>query len=125
MQRASFLQTNSPRAKPSTPYLSRKLWLGSWWFSGRGPLYCIIPGLVSAFEQGLGHTKESVQEFLAAKGVKTILHPSYLLDLAPKVKLELAGWPLTVPGSFRMSWEGVIGIITEDSFCFLKVDGAL
>jgi hypothetical protein len=53
-----------------------------------------MPGLVSAFEQGLVHTKESVQEFLAAKGVKTILHPPYLLDLVPKVKLELAGLSL-------------------------------
>jgi hypothetical protein len=48
------------------------------------------------------HTTATVTDFLASKGVKTVPHPPYLLDLAPadfflftKVKAELAGQTLT------------------------------
>jgi hypothetical protein len=46
------------------------------------------------------HTAATVQDYLEAKGIKTIRHPPYSLDLAPadfflfpKVKSELAGLP--------------------------------
>jgi hypothetical protein len=76
------------------------------------------------------HTTSAVQQFLvaiqflAAKGVKTIRHLSYMYlpDLAPvdfflflKTKSELAGLSLT-QGSFQKTWAGVVGKITEEEF---------
>jgi hypothetical protein len=61
-------------------------------------------------------------QFLAAKGVKTIRHLSYLPDLAPadfflflNTKSKLAGLSLT-QGSFQKTWAGVVRKITEEEF---------
>ncbi len=63
-----------------------------------------------------------VQEYLAAKGVKTLRHPPYLPDLAPadfflfpRVKSELAGLSLKQE-TFQKSWEGVVRTIQKEDF---------
>ncbi len=60
------------------------------------------------------HTAATVQEYLAAKGIKTLRHPPYLSDLAPadfflfpRVKIKLAGLSLKQE-TFQKSWEGVV-----------------
>jgi hypothetical protein len=68
------------------------------------------------------HIAAYVQEFSAAKGVKTILHPPYSPVLVsadflqfPKVKSALVGHTLTVDG-FKNNWEGVIQTIKKEEF---------
>jgi hypothetical protein len=68
------------------------------------------------------HTAASIQNYLAAKGVQTIRHLPYSLDLAPaffflfrRVKSELAGLS-TAQESFQKSWEGVVRTIPKDYF---------
>ncbi len=68
------------------------------------------------------HAAATVQDYLAAKGIKTIRHPPYSPDLAsadfflfPKVKSELAGLSLT-QGTFQKTWDGVIRKIAKDEF---------
>jgi histone-lysine N-methyltransferase SETMAR len=68
------------------------------------------------------HTAATVQEYLAAKGVKTLRHPPYSPDLAPadfflfpRVKSELAGLSLKQE-TFQKSWEGVVRTIPKEDF---------
>ncbi len=68
------------------------------------------------------HTAAMVQEYLAAKGVKTLRHPPYSPDLAPadfflfpRVKTELAGFSLKQE-TFQKSWEGVVRTIPKEDF---------
>ena len=68
------------------------------------------------------HTAATVQEFLAAKEVKTIPHPPYSPDLAPadfflfpRIKTELAGRTLTAD-TFKNNWEGVVRTIKKEEF---------
>ena len=68
------------------------------------------------------HSAAIVQEFLAARSIKTIAHPPYSPDLAPadfflfpKVKNDLAGQTLT-QGAFRSSWEGAVKNLSKDDF---------
>jgi [histone H3]-lysine36 N-dimethyltransferase SETMAR len=68
------------------------------------------------------HTAAVVQEFLAAKSIRTIAHPPYSPDLAPadfflfpRVKSELAGDSLD-QGSFRSSWTRALKTIYKDDY---------
>jgi hypothetical protein len=63
-----------------------------------------------------------VTNWLAARDIKLIEHPPYLLDLAPadyflfpRVKRELAGLTLT-QNTFKKEWEGAIRSITAADF---------
>jgi histone-lysine N-methyltransferase SETMAR len=63
-----------------------------------------------------------VQDYLAAKSIKTILHPPYSPDLAPadyflfpRVKAELAGISMT-QDTFQKKWDGVLRTISKDDF---------
>jgi len=68
------------------------------------------------------HTAATVQEFLAAKGVKTIPHPPFSPELAPadyflfpRIKTELAGRTL-IANTFKNNWEGVVRTIKKEEF---------
>jgi histone-lysine N-methyltransferase SETMAR len=68
------------------------------------------------------HTAATVQEYLAAKGIKTLRHLPYSPDLAPadfflfpRVKAELAGLSLKEE-TFQKSWEGVVRTIPKEDF---------
>jgi histone-lysine N-methyltransferase SETMAR len=68
------------------------------------------------------HTAAKVQEYLAAKGIKTLRHLPSSPDLAPAdfflfpmVKSELAGLSINQE-SFQKSWEGVVWTIPKDDF---------
>jgi histone-lysine N-methyltransferase SETMAR len=68
------------------------------------------------------HTVTTVQEYLAAKGVKMLCHPPYSPDLAPadfflfsRVKSELAGLSMNHE-TFQKSWEGVVWTIPKEDF---------
>jgi histone-lysine N-methyltransferase SETMAR len=67
------------------------------------------------------HTAATVQEYLAAKGIKTLRHPPYSPDLAPadfflfpRVKSELAGLSMNQE-TFQKSWEGVVWTIPKET----------
>ena len=64
------------------------------------------------------HTAAIVQDWLAARGIQVLHHPSYLLDLAPadfllfpKLKKELAGCTLT-SRTFKTDWDWVVRTVT-------------
>jgi histone-lysine N-methyltransferase SETMAR len=68
------------------------------------------------------HTATVVQEFLAAKSIKTIAHPPYSPDLAPadyflfpRVKTELAGVSLN-QDTFRTGWMRALRTIRKDDY---------
>jgi histone-lysine N-methyltransferase SETMAR len=68
------------------------------------------------------HTAATVTDWLAARRVKMIEHPSYSQDLAPadfflfpKVKKELAGLTLTRE-SFKKDWEGAVRTLSAADF---------
>jgi hypothetical protein len=68
------------------------------------------------------HTAATVQEYLEAKGIKTLQHLPSLPDLAltdfflfPRVKSELAGLSMKQE-SFQKSWEGVVRTTPKDDF---------
>jgi histone-lysine N-methyltransferase SETMAR len=68
------------------------------------------------------HTAATVQDYLAAKSIKTIPHPPYSPDLAPadyflfpRVKAELAGISMT-QDTFQKKWDGVLRTIAKDDF---------
>jgi hypothetical protein len=61
-------------------------------------------------------------DFLVAKGMKMVPHPSYSPDpaladffLFPRVKAELAGLTLTQE-TFKNTWEGVVRCIAKEAF---------
>jgi hypothetical protein len=65
------------------------------------------------------HTATSVEESLVAKGIKTISHLTYSLDIAPanislssRVKSDLAGFSWS-QDSFKISWEVIMWTIAE------------
>ena len=75
------------------------------------------------------HTAAVVEEFVAKKSIQLIDHPPYSPDLAPaalflfpKIKTDLAGTTMT-QNSFKKTWDGVLGTITEDDFSMLSRDG--
>jgi len=66
------------------------------------------------WDNDLAHTTAAVQFFIAAKGIRTIHHPPYLLDLTladyflfPTMKRELADKSLT-QNTFKTARDGVI-----------------
>jgi [histone H3]-lysine36 N-dimethyltransferase SETMAR len=68
------------------------------------------------------HTAAVVQDFLAAKAIRTIAHPPYSPDLAPadfflfpRVKKELAGVSLA-QDNFRCGWMRAVRTISKDDF---------
>ncbi len=68
------------------------------------------------------YTAATVQEYLAAKGIKMLRHPPYSPDLAPAdfflfltVKTELAGLSMNQE-AFQKSWEGVVRTISKEDF---------
>jgi hypothetical protein len=72
----------------------------------KGPDFCSRTGFCLGSTHQV-HTAISVQESLASKGIETIPHPPYLLDITPvdfflfpRVKSELAGLS-TVPGQLQ------------------------
>ena len=65
------------------------------------------------------HTSASVRGFLAARGIKTLLHPPYSLDLAPTdfflfpcIKRALAGTTIRS----QSAWEREVKLLSTEDF---------
>jgi histone-lysine N-methyltransferase SETMAR len=78
--------------------------------------------MVLHWDNAPAHTAATFQEYLVAKGVKTLRHPPDSPDLAPadfflfpRVKTELAGLSMNQE-TFQKSWEGVVRTIPKEDF---------